>query len=111
MAPLAPEPMTRTSAAVVRAGSAMIALQEIELGEVDALHVPGRYEMTPSVARQVGRGIELADVVALGERDRMVDEAHGADRLVHRRAPVIGQEDDVAHLDEIVGQLALEPGE
>src|SRR5262245_19056272 len=111
LAPLAPEPMTRTSAALARAASPLLALQEVEPGSVGARRVPGRYEMAPSVARQVGRGMEPADGVAPGERDRMVGEAHRADRVVHGRALVIGQVDDVAHVEAIVGQLALGPGE
>ena len=68
--------------------------------------------------RRRGRGAACRSQARTGRRRsrsgsgrRVVGEAHGADRLVHGRALVVGQVDDVADQQEVVRPLALDAGQ
>src|SRR5271154_948390 len=109
-APLAPEPMTTTSACSSFVLSAIALSKQTEPVERDALDAFGADIAAASVGGRIAGRIEPADLVAITVRQRMgmVGEAKRADGALHNGRLVVGEVCDPQHIVEQCGVLALQ---
>src|SRR5579872_6133725 len=113
MAPVAPEPMTRTSARSSVVAMTMIPLvirKPLEPAQIKAPDLLGRDMEAALVKRPIALRIHYGHGVAADVRTKLVGEAERSDAGGSGRAFVVGEKDGVADELEQLGLVAFEVG-
>src|SRR5271163_1917985 len=109
-APLAPEPITTTSACSSFVLSAIARSEQAEPVEGDLVDALGADVAAAPVGGRIAGWIEPTDLLAVAARQRMgvVGEAKRADRILHEGRLVVGEVCHPQHIVKQCGVLALQ---